>query len=801
MRTHYAYLATDQQTRPLGIRVVEPPADTLQSARGRLYAIIEYAETTPEATQRVERALSTIQRTYYTIKGTQSYVLGEALREALQQLTADAQTPDQSADLGILLVALTENRLLAVGIGAVLALFTHGGKVDVFPPGAISYTDTGEPAFDVYRQDSPVGISFLLAGNYCLEYFSLRDLAGTVAHLANEDLAGIASALCQHAGVTQLPGLFVVTRSDDTATGAKAAAKGGATGPSAPPRRRFGGLPAALQSPPPVRHTPTPGPTAASPVDKFDATAAPSRADEALDTPGLQKELTTPPGTLPSPTTSGAQWLSVNWSSTVEQGITQTKAFLTKILPERAPSGTPAPRSAPTAEQTRYPAPNASVAAAEPPFSEFDLGTEQSYATSSPPPTTQRSPTFLDRLASFRPPARATGGRARLFILLALLILILTPVVVTGVYWSRDKSNQQEAERTLDMAEASFMAAEGALEDGDKATARLKLIDAQTFILAADNLMGGRLVRADELSVRIEREMADLLQVQPLYALAAPLVQFLPDALPKRVVVSDQDIYILDVGRQVVQYFQLDPTRTMVTNVDGEVVLEKGATVDNTAVGELVDITWQPPIAGVQDKSYLLILDRNNNLFRYDRRVEGASLLALGGPGQLNRPVRMKVYADRLYIADDGASQLFRYSGNYSQPPVSWFNAQAQSDLSSLRSFDIDGDIWMLYAQGLVSRYRSGEQVPFSLDNSVGAIVAPVDIAVGDQGNSMVYIADSDQERILVYDKEGVYQRQLRAPEGHPLRDLQAIYVDEIENTIYLLTQTSLFKHPLTQGN
>lgn len=799
MRTHYAYLATDQQTRPLGIRVVEPPADTLQSARGRLYAIIEYADTTPEATQRVERALSTIQRTYYTIKGTQSYVLGEALREALQQLTADAQTPDQSADLGILLVALTENRLLAVGIGAVLALFTHGGKVDVFPPGAISYTDTGEPAFDVYRQDAPVGMSFLLAGNYCLEYFSLRDLAGTVAHLANEELAGIASALCQHAGVTQLPGLFVVTRSDDAAAGAKAAAKGGATAPPAPPRRRFGGLPAALQSPPPVRHTPASAP--ATPVDKFDATAASSRADEALDTPGLQQELTAPPGTRPSTAAPSAQWLSVNWSSTVEQGITQTKAFLAKILPERVPPGPPTSRPTPAADQIRPLAPSASAVAVEAPFSELDLGTEQSYAPSSPLPSAQRTPTVLDRLASFRPPARATGGRARLFILVALLILILTPVVVTGVYWSRDKSNQQEAERTLDMAEASFMAAEGALEDGDKATARLKLIDAQTFILAADNLMGGRLVRADELSVRIEREMADLLQVQPLYALAAPLVQFLPDALPKRVVVSDQDIYILDVGRQVVQYFQLDPTRTMVTNVDGEVVLEKGATVDNTAVGELVDITWQPPIAGMQDKSYLLILDRNNNLFRYDRRVEGASRLALGGPGQLNRPVRMKVYADRLYIADEGASQLFRYSGNYSQPPVSWFNAQAQSDLSSLRAFDIDGDIWMLYAQGLVSRYRSGEQVPFSLDNSVGAIVAPVDIAVGDQGNSMVYIADSDQERILVYDKEGVYQRQLRAPEGHPLRDLQGLYVDEIENTIYLLTQTSLFKHPLTQGN
>ena len=80
----------------------------------------------------------------------------------------------------------------------------------------------------------------------------------------------------------------------------------------------------------------------------------------------------------------------------------------------------------------------------------------------------------------------------------------------------------------------------------------------------------------------------------------------------------------------------------------------------------------------------------------------------------------------------------------------------------------------------------------------MGIIKDPVDIALGD---STVYVADRDQERILVYDKEGVYQHQFRAPEGHPLRGLQALFVDEVENTMYILTQSSLFKHPLTQAN
>lgn len=801
MRTQFAYLATDQKVRPIGIRVVEPPTDTLQSARGRLYAVIEFAESTPEMAQQVERALSAIQRTYYTIKGTQSYVLGEALHEALQALSNPDQPTDADSDLGILLVALLENRLIAIGAGAVIALFTNGGKVDVFPPGAIRYTESGAPAFDIYRQDAPVGTAFLLAGNYCLEYFSLKELASTVAMLTHQNLSDIIDALCQHATIDQLPGLFVVTSTSEGRTEGNGAvkgatnntAKGATTTQSPPPRRRLGGLPAALQGPP-ARQRPDIGGDMGGAKPENRAAGGQQRrlVDDPqstdLDDDVRGRSITNPVEKHPA----------AGWSGAFQLGLQQTKAMLAKILPERLPAGAHSVQSEPAVGSATYAYSTNPVLPRQAPLLHPAAEGGNMPGRSANPGS---GATMLDRLATFKPPARATGSRARLYILLALLILILTPVVVTAVYWSRDRRNQAEAEQAMAMAEASFLAAETALENGDKATARVKLTEAQTFILAADNLVGGRSTRADELGIRIEREMADLLQVQPLYALAAPLIQFVPDAMPKRVLVNDQDIYVLDVGRQVVQYFQLDPTRNMVTNLEGEVVLQRGATIENVTIGDLVDITWQPPISGVQDKSYLLVLDRNNNLFRYDRRVEGVSRLALGGQEQLRTPIRMKVYAERLYIADEGVNQLFRYTGDYTQPPTLWFDAQAQSDLSSLRSMDIDGDIWMLYAQGQVSRYRTGAQVPFSLENSVGAIGAPVDIAVGDQGNSMVYVADRDQERILVYSKDGLYQRQLRAPEGHPLRDLQAIFVDEVDNTIYILTQTSLFKHPLSQGN
>ena len=109
----------------------------------------------------------------------------------------------------------------------------------------------------------------------------------------------------------------------------------------------------------------------------------------------------------------------------------------------------------------------------------------------------------------------------------------------------------------------------------------------------------------------------------------------------------------------------------------------------------------------------------------------------------------------------------------------------------------IDGDIWLLFSNGMILRYHGGEQVPFSLENSVGLADAPVDMVVGDQGDSLIYLADSAQERILVFDKQGKYQRQLKAAEGNPLRGLSSLFVNEVTNSLFVLTQSALYEHTL----
>ncbi len=119
-----------------------------------------------------------------------------------------------------------------------------------------------------------------------------------------------------------------------------------------------------------------------------------------------------------------------------------------------------------------------------------------------------------------------------------------------------------------------------------------------------------------------------------------PLLRFPDGALPTRVLVVDQNIYVMDTGRQVVERYRLDPNLEFVPEPTPETVLREGDVIDGFTVGRLVDMAWQPSVAGVQDKPGLLVLDRNNQFFRYDDRVEGASHVELGDPAAAAQPGR-----------------------------------------------------------------------------------------------------------------------------------------------------------------
>lgn len=770
MHTQIAYLASDQVTRPIGVRVVEPPPDTRQALRGKLFAVVELPGESPEQEAFAERLLSTIQRTYYTVKGTQSHVLREALREAKRSLDlATEAQPETPLRAAIVIAAVMGTRVLIVSNGLGLALITTDDNIDVYPPyrAEAPANEALEPegGWEIYRQDMPAGGALFISGRRWLQWLSLRDLASTVAYLTAENCADAAAGLLEQANQPALPGLLIVL-TPAVAPPPKVAQP--ATGLAAALRRpRPGGLPTALNAAPPVHDLP---PTAEAEPLPPEAIAYPTAATAPAFTPPASDP---DAGPAITDTTNSPPVLKSWLNERLQQSGRQARSLWTALFPEQG-----------AAESAELALPNPQA---------HDQGFGEPAADSA-----IEEPTAQAESPRATLPPRTHGRRARLFVLLAVLLLVLVPTVVAALQWQAGAGGRAEANALLDLAEARLASAQTAFDAGDQIGARGLLAEAQGHVDQARILLVGRSARADDLAVQINRELNEVLQIQPLYGLVEPLVRFPSDAQPSRVIVVDQDIYVLDSGRQLIQHFRLDLATNTVPDQAGDIVLQQGQIVGDAAVDRPIAMTWQLPIPGVVDKANLIVLDRNNQLFAFDPRVEGATRLAVAGSEQWIAPTQIAAYADRLYVLDEGANQIFRYNPiNYSQTPDNWFTSETPINLKGMQTMLIDGNIWLLYTNGQILQYQQGMQVSFALESSIPLPAEPVALAAGSQSDSLLYLADRSQQRILVYNKQGLYQRQLQAAEGDPLRGLSGLFVDEVSGTMYILTQSALYQHAL----
>jgi hypothetical protein len=825
MTVQIAYLADEQAGVPTGVRIVEPPPDTHQAQRGNFYALVDlHADTggSGEAADILaERILSAMQRTYYTTKGTQSQVLTETMRSAQHILQGEiAQGREWRA--GVLCVGLMSDRLALAGLGDAFAFVTtDGGGVNVYPADRLSPSfgvDGPLALWPLHRQKIEQGGALVAGGAEWLDQLSPRMLAGAAAFVTQDNCQDAADGLREQAGLTDIPGMLLVFSWDESAPTAGLAAppppeaappsspptsppspssspaapsssqppsslRSEGTGAAVRPARPGAALPTALNASPPVVDAPPAGSIAATGSAALaalpPAAAAPapsSPAPSVIPAPAAfdagetytAASSTAPSSTGASPPSAGSSSsglaMPVVLMASARAGFDRARGMFANILPDRGAPATPNPLAAGAGSGAAYDAQGSAAAAADRPSAR-----------------------------PFTPPPAASGSRARLFIAIAVILLLLVPAIVAGMYWQQGASNRAEAESLLDLAEARLLSAVDALDQDDQTTARALLTEANEYVLQGEEILG-RTARSGDLLDQIRSEQQAVMQIKPLYGLTAPLATFGADASPQRVLVIDQDVYVLDTGRNEVLQYRLDANGETLAG-GGQVVLAEGDVVSGVTIGPLVDVAWQVPVPGYEDKASLLLLDANNRVFRYNQ-VDGSTLISFGEPSPWQQATQLEVFSDRLYVADEGANQIYRYApGTYQDAPTPWFQPTTQVRLQGTEAMRIDGDIWLLFADGKVVRYHAGEQVPFSLDDSIALPADPVDLYVSQAVNDpSLYLADAAEERVLYFNKEsGEFLGQFQAVEGRPLAGLRSIFIDEVRASLFLLTDEALY--------
>lgn len=181
----------------------------------------------------------------------------------------------------------------------------------------------------------------------------------------------------------------------------------------------------------------------------------------------------------------------------------------------------------------------------------------------------------------------------------------------------------------------------------------------------------------------------------------------------------------------------------------------------------------------------------NAGIYSWDQ-TGGTDQLELNPDPDWRQVSGFAVFASNLYIIDSQLGEIWRYrptpGNNYSRER--WLAPDTQPDLSQVVDVYIDGEIWLVSATGQLRRYSRG----------VGQVVRlegwspdwAVDSMVLDESN--VYLLDRMGNRIIVFDKSGVYQKQLVWDELGLVTDI-AIW----QENLYLLAGGKVYRINLNQ--
>jgi hypothetical protein len=376
---------------------------------------------------------------------------------------------------------------------------------------------------------------------------------------------------------------------------------------------------------------------------------------------------------------------------------------------------------------------------------------------------------------------------------IAALIPILVVVVVSVSYIQKGRLREAEYQEFLATAQSKIDQA--AAVDANSALGLMA--EAETALVQAEQIKPEQTAVA-EIRQQIALEVDRVGNVER-FNLISPVRQYTdPGTALKRIIVQGVEIYVLDEGNDRLYHHRLsEDGKALVPDDEAKLLITaRGQSVENIQVAELLDMTWMPT-GGSRQTSDLVVLN-SSGLLEYNTNW-GITAAPLAAGETLQRPVAVDSYFGNFYVLDPQANVLLRYVptvDGYTAAPQSYFLPGQPVDLSNAVDMAIDGAIYVLFKDGRIQKFISGQQTDFNVVGLDQPFSNPVAIFTkADEEVQHLYIADAGNRRIVQLNKDGTFVRQFKPPAGAAtsFAELQGLYVDEIGSRMYLLDGNKLF--------
>jgi hypothetical protein len=365
---------------------------------------------------------------------------------------------------------------------------------------------------------------------------------------------------------------------------------------------------------------------------------------------------------------------------------------------------------------------------------------------------------------------------------IALGVLALVAIVTT-VTWATYGSGLQDAQT---LRQARQRAEEARRAVGQQA--------ARDGWMAVLGMIEGIENNAEAEALRLEAQAAIDVLDGITWVTPTLLYDFGSAAHPRRLIAHGTALFVLDANGTVSR-LTLNGER-----VEGEAVtLFRSGQAE---VGDLVDMAWVGP-GGTRTADTLLVLEKENSLVVYDPAwtSTGANVNHIypGGWPAGATPVAMAAYEGRLYLLDPATDHLWRYvpqQNSYPNGPESYF-ADAAPDLGAARDLAIDGNVYILYADGTVEKYLNGQATGFTVATVPPPETRFIALAVNpERMDDLLLLADEAGERLVLLDPgNGAFRCQLRS-RGGEFRALQALTLEPTSEQAFFVAGGRLYSLP-----
>ncbi len=369
-------------------------------------------------------------------------------------------------------------------------------------------------------------------------------------------------------------------------------------------------------------------------------------------------------------------------------------------------------------------------------------------------------------------PTRERSGRKFLTIAILIFVGLFGISVVLGIQKQASNAKNRELMKVLDEAQRNFD--EGvALMTLNPVTGRARLKQAQSALkplvdTVSDRTREGRQLIA--LYGKVVENLTLAMQIVPVVPKLFYDVSLLKkDARISAVSLLGETLSIVDqAGRTV---YELDlPSKSGQILAGGQ---------------EYEGVSFAATGGG---KVYTLVDKGIHSIRLSDKKTVTTVIKKNDKWGSI---VSMVSYGGNIYLLDREKSRIWKYistEGGFSEL-LDYLNADYFTDFSRATNMAIDGSVWVATSDGKILRFTQGKENPVVLAGVEPTLGMNLLVYTSDSAKH-VYILDTQNKRVVVVDKDGVYVAQYVWDQALTVTDL---VVSESQSKILLVADGKLY--------